>query len=53
MPVFWGFTTADLIDLELSDLPKPMLASLVNILAKRVLVGGLLKDLGVCALSQV
>ena len=35
MPVFWGFTTADLIDLELSDLAKAMLASLVNILAKR------------------
>ena len=29
-------TTADLIDLELSDLPKAMLASLVNIFAKRV-----------------
>ena len=36
MPMFWGFATADLIDLELSDLPKAMLASLVNIFAKRV-----------------
>ena len=36
MPDFWGFTTADLIDLELGDVPKQMLASLVNILAKKV-----------------
>ena len=38
MPGCWGFTTADLIDLELGagDLLKQMLASLVNILAKRV-----------------
>ena len=36
MPDFWGFTTADLIDVELSDVPKQMLASLVNILAKKV-----------------
>ena len=36
MPDFWGFTTADLIDVELGDVPKQMLASLVNILAKKV-----------------
>ena len=38
MPVFGGFTTADLIiiDLDLNDLPKDQLASLVKILAKEV-----------------
>jgi hypothetical protein len=32
MPVFWGVTTADLIDLDLKDLPVDQFSSLVTIL---------------------
>ena len=36
MPIFWDVTAADLIDLDLKDLPVDQLSSLVTILAKKL-----------------